>query len=134
MCQSCHTKINPLGFTFEHYDGMGGYRTAEPVEADDGMVLAPVDASAEVAAADVRGLVRDAIELSERLAESDAARDCHALTWFEEALSRAAVEEDACALEQIQTAFRASGSLHQLLLDIAVSASMTRVAAPEDAP
>ncbi len=36
MCQSCHTMINPLGFSLEHYDAIGRYRTEEkgrPIDA-----------------------------------------------------------------------------------------------------
>jgi len=35
-CQSCHTMINPLGFSFEHFDAVGRYRDAEqgkPIDA-----------------------------------------------------------------------------------------------------
>lgn len=29
MCQSCHSIINPLGFSFEHFDAVGKYRETE---------------------------------------------------------------------------------------------------------
>lgn len=35
-CQSCHTMINPLGFSLEHYDAVGRYRSEEkgrPIDA-----------------------------------------------------------------------------------------------------
>lgn len=35
-CQGCHTVINPLGFSLEHYDGVGQFRTTDnskPVDA-----------------------------------------------------------------------------------------------------
>jgi hypothetical protein len=47
-CQTCHSVINPLGFSLEHYDAVGRFRTREgdrPVDAasdyttDDGVVV-----------------------------------------------------------------------------------------------
>jgi hypothetical protein len=47
-CQTCHSVINPLGFSLEHYDAVGRFRTTEgdrPVDAasdyttDDGAVV-----------------------------------------------------------------------------------------------
>lgn len=47
-CQSCHSVINPLGFSLEHYDAVGRFRTKEgdrPIDAasdyttDDGAVV-----------------------------------------------------------------------------------------------
>lgn len=47
-CQSCHSVINPLGFSLEHFDAVGRYRTKEndrPIEAtseyitDEGVVV-----------------------------------------------------------------------------------------------
>jgi hypothetical protein len=26
MCASCHARMDPIGFAFEHFDGIGGYR------------------------------------------------------------------------------------------------------------
>lgn len=43
-CASCHAKIDPLGFAFDHYDAIGRWRTVETV--DDGTGENPaVDAS-----------------------------------------------------------------------------------------
>src|SRR5207249_5002987 len=36
-CQSCHSVINPLGFSLEHYDAVGRFRTREnerPIDAN----------------------------------------------------------------------------------------------------
>lgn len=35
-CASCHRKIDPLGFAFEHYDAIGQWRTEEHVTAGKG--------------------------------------------------------------------------------------------------
>ena len=36
MCASCHAKMDPLGFAFEHFDAVGRYREKdgdEPIDA-----------------------------------------------------------------------------------------------------
>ncbi len=46
-CASCHRRIDPLGFAFDHYDAIGRYRTHEVVS--DGQGEMPlVDASGEL--------------------------------------------------------------------------------------
>ena len=43
-CASCHQKIDPLGFAFDSFDAIGGYRTEERVVGGSG-ANPPVDAS-----------------------------------------------------------------------------------------
>jgi mono/diheme cytochrome c family protein len=42
-CQSCHSIINPLGFSLEHYDAVGRFRTVEPTVEKD----RPIDATGQ---------------------------------------------------------------------------------------
>ncbi|HEY0465722.1 MAG TPA: DUF1588 domain-containing protein, partial [Polyangiaceae bacterium] len=42
FCASCHVWMDPLGFAFEHFDAVGGYRT---VEVDAMGVSFPIDAT-----------------------------------------------------------------------------------------
>ncbi len=44
-CQSCHARIDPVGFPFEAYDTLGAYRTVD----DYGM---PIDSAATIVGAD----------------------------------------------------------------------------------
>ena len=65
-CQSCHSTINPLGFSLEHYDAVGRYRTAERDK--------PINASSEVEtlSGDV-AKIRGAKELATFLVDSPEA-------------------------------------------------------------
>jgi hypothetical protein len=36
MCASCHSRMDPIGFAFEHFDGIGRYR-----DTDDGSTIEP---------------------------------------------------------------------------------------------
>lgn len=111
---SCHSIIDPLGFAFEHYDGIGAYRTM-----DDGL---PVDASATVSL-DGRSIgVADARELLAALVTSDQAQSCFVRQWLRYALGRAETAADLASLETAQNVFTASmRNIRELLVAVATS-------------
>ncbi|MBJ72441.1 MAG: hypothetical protein CMN31_14070 [Sandaracinus sp.] len=110
-CQGCHETIDGFGFAFEHYDTAGQFRTT-----DNGM---PVDATGVAYGTGNDGEFDGAIELSERLAESDVVRDCVAEKWFTYAQGRLLESEDTCQLDEIQNAFEAAGGdFVQLLVEL----------------
>ncbi|MDI1446947.1 DUF1592 domain-containing protein [Polyangium sp. 6x1] len=101
-CAGCHVKMDPVGFGFEHYDGIGLYR-----DTDQGL---PVDDSGELV--DTRGIdgpFEGVVELGQRLAQSEEARQCVATQWFRFAYGRVEGEDDRCSMSEIQQAFAASG-------------------------
>ncbi|WP_437593196.1 DUF1592 domain-containing protein [Sorangium sp. So ce1000] len=101
-CAGCHRLMDPIGFGFERYDGIGLYR-----EVDQGV---PVDASGEITGSrDIDGPFDGAVELAHRLAESDEVRQCVATQWFRFGYGRAEQAEDECNMRQIQEAFAESG-------------------------
>lgn len=114
-CKSCHQLIDPIGFGLEHYDTVGAYRTED--------AGAPVDASGELL--DVHpgaGTFVGARELSERLADTEEFYSCIAEQWFRFAVGRDDGPRDACTLDGVSDAFRASGdALPELLVAIARS-------------
>jgi hypothetical protein len=75
ICAGCHRVIDPLGFAFEHFDAIGGYR-----ELDNGR---PVDSAVEIEmAAGFDGPYADSNELARALAASDTVRECFARFMF----------------------------------------------------
>ena len=114
--KGCHTLMDPFGFAFEHYDGIGRYRTM-----DNGL---PVDSTSQ---ATIDGRVQqfaDALELSRILAKSDTVRSCVAKQWFRFAFVRTESDADAPSLSSIRAAFAKNNfDLHDLLPAIAVSRS-----------
>lgn len=70
-CAGCHSRINPLGFAFEHYDALGAWRAT-----DNDL---PVDASVEVLIDGTTESIADAMALGAALADSTDARSCYAL-------------------------------------------------------
>ena len=81
MCADCHASIDDFGNTFEHYDGMGGFRETEGTAA--------VDSKATVAlGADFDGAYADSNALAEALAHSPTVRECFARYMFRAASAR----------------------------------------------
>jgi hypothetical protein len=111
-CMGCHADLNPIGFAFQNYDGVGKWRDAEPE--------GPVDASGTLLRTDARGEFKDAVELLEHIADSDDGQACFASQWLTQALRRVPVELDACAHEQVLQAFKdKGGNLVELLVALA---------------
>lgn len=68
-CASCHRSIDPLGFSFELFDGMGVLRESE---GDS-----PIDSSSEIQLGlDFDGEYQNSNELAAAIAESAAVREC----------------------------------------------------------
>jgi len=114
-CAGCHQYMDPIGFGLESFDSIGQYRTT-----DNGQ---PVDASGElIDAGEVSGPFVGAIELSDRLAESEEVRACMTRQVFRYATGRTEENQDICSLQQIeQSDLEHDGSIRELLVAIASS-------------
>jgi Protein of unknown function (DUF1592)/Protein of unknown function (DUF1588)/Protein of unknown function (DUF1595)/Protein of unknown function (DUF1585) len=110
LCNQCHQLMDPIGFGFEHYDADGVWR-----DTDHGL---PVDATGQIInSTDVDGPFNGVIDLAIRLGASEEVRDCVATQWFRYGYGRSETAEDACAVGQIQRAFKAAGySVEELLV------------------
>lgn len=113
-CIACHQQINPVGFAFENYDSLGGWRTEDNGQA--------VDASGQlVLGGEQLGRFTNASELGGLLAKSDAVHDCYSLNWMRYALGRE-VDPNDPHLKAVQQRFReTNGDVLDLVTEIAVS-------------
>jgi hypothetical protein len=125
-CSSCHQLIDPLGFGFEHYDGIGAFRTM------DGDV--PVDATGEVLATqESNGTFDGAVELAGMLAQTPEVRDCMARQWFRFSLGRMDDDQDQCTMDRLATAFEDSGhDVRSLIQEIVLSDAFRHRLASEE--
>lgn len=117
-CAGCHRLLDPLGFGFENYDGMGRWRDRD----NGGKDL--VDATGEVhETTDIDGKFEGVGQLASKLAKSQDAASCVVSNWFVYALGRSAANDrDACSVSQLNKAFVASsGNLRTLVADITAS-------------
>jgi hypothetical protein len=100
-CAGCHTLMNPIGFIFEHYDGVGQWR-----DQQNGI---PIDAVGEVVQTDdIDGEYDGALEFAAALAGSTQVQECVSSQWFRFAYNRTVTAEDSCSVEQLNDVFRAS--------------------------
>jgi hypothetical protein len=114
-CQPCHQYMDPIGFGFEKYDGLGRWRTM-----DQGK---PIDDSGKLAFTDVDGPFTGVKQLSERLAGSTTVADCVAGTLLRQVASIES-EIDSCARDRLRAALAASGGdLRELLVAITLGTS-----------
>lgn len=97
LCAGCHQLMDPIGFGFEHFDGIGRYR-----ETEWGL---PIDASGELIGTDVDGSYNGAVELAQRLADSEQVKNCIVSQWFRFGYGRAETKEDTCSIDLIRQAF-----------------------------
>ena len=113
VCASCHTLMDPIGFGFEHYDGIGQYR-----ELDDGFAI------------DSSGMLPDGTafdgpsQLADLLAVDPRLPTCVTRQLLTYALGRGSEPFDDDDIESISGAFVAGGyRLPQLVELIATSAA-----------
>lgn len=114
-CAACHSLIDGLGFGFENYDAIGGYRAVE-----NGKV---VDASGNiVGAGDIDGPFDGVVQLSQILAGSASVHACLARQWFRFAFGRIESDDDAGQLHMLDESFAASGfDVRELIMAIVTS-------------
>ncbi|MEC7985006.1 MAG: DUF1588 domain-containing protein, partial [Myxococcota bacterium] len=107
-CSSCHNLIDPIGFGFENYDGIGRWRDVDGEHE--------VDASGEVQNIDDGDQPFEGVfELSSILAESDQVGQCYVQQWFTYGFGQGDMEEEDlyCAVEAASEYYRSEGATLQ---------------------
>jgi hypothetical protein len=100
-CQGCHLRIDPIGFSFEQYDGMGQFRTQEIAP---GQTSGPaVDSRVTLAAnTPIDGEYASSDELALALAASPAVRECFARHIFRGSVGRSDPAASAAEAEFVR--------------------------------
>jgi hypothetical protein len=109
----CHKKlINPVGFAFEHFDGMGQYRDTE----NDGL---PIDSSGAYDFNEGTKTFSDAAGLMQAMASGKQAHLCYAKKLASFSLQRDIVKSDAALLDALaQVSLSADGSVKRVLTEL----------------
>jgi len=115
--RACHNAmINPIGFAFEHYDGMGRYRTTEK---DVTGAELPIDSSGTYTFTDGTKSYKDASELMQAIANGQQAHACYAKKIASCGLQRDVVDADMPLLTTLSSPSMSSGSsVKQMILDL----------------
>jgi hypothetical protein len=113
-CAGCHKMLDPFGFAFEGYDGIGRYRTMDagrPVRTDG---------KASLASGDIK--FANAKQLVNVIAKSPQGLGCMATQWLRFGLGRGDDAADEGSRERALAAFKQSdGSFRELFLSIVKS-------------
>ncbi len=116
-CWACHEKMDPLGLPFEMYNHAGLFRTEE--------LGAPVDTSGEIINSgdpSLDGPVANAIEMIEKLAESERSEQVFVRHAFRFWMGRNETLNDAAILQEAHRAYKESGgSMNALILSLLTS-------------
>jgi len=124
----CHRSMDPIGFAFENFDGIGQYRTM-----DNGL---PVDATGSITLDGTAQTFNDAVGLMALLAKSPEVRTCFAGEWSRYGLSRVDTPADAASLQATAAAFSSdAASLQNLMAAVATMRSFRyRSLSPGETP
>jgi hypothetical protein len=116
-CWTCHKKMDPLGLPFEMFNHAGLYRETE---LDN-----PVDTSGEIIGSGdstLDGKVANAIELIQKLAESERVEQVFVRHAFRFWMGRNETLNDAPVLQEAHRAYKESdGSMNALLVSLLTS-------------
>ena len=110
-CWTCHKKMDPLGLPFEIYNHAGLFRTTE--------LNKPVDASGEIIDSgdpELDGKVDGAIELIQKLAQSQRAEEVFVRHAFRFWMGRNETLNDAPVLQAAHRAYREKGGSMNALI------------------
>jgi hypothetical protein len=110
-CWQCHQKMDPLGLTFEMFDGFGRYRKTE--------LGKPVDASGSIddsGEAELDGPVANALEMIRKLAKSERVRQVFVRHAFRYWMGRNETLDDAPTLVAADRAYVESGGSMKALI------------------
>jgi hypothetical protein len=113
---ACHNQmINPLGFAFENFDGMGQYREME----ETGGEVLPIDSSGSFDFVGGTKTYANAAELMKVMAEDQQAHLCYAKKLASFGLQRDVVQADLPLLTKLaSTSVSGTGSVKQVILDL----------------
>lgn len=127
-CQSCHSIINPVGFAFDHFDGLGRWEDTEKGQDAMGPYTLPIDTTGAVPNFDAQGHMQSgvlqvdgAVAMSQALAESDGVGACLADKWFHAALRRGPSDRDARTAESLRQAMASGESLDVVVNNVVSS-------------
>jgi hypothetical protein len=100
-CSGCHAMMDPIGFGFSNYDGLGHEQTMDGNQ--------PVDMHGNVGGqvkTDIDGDFDGVPELATKLAGSTVVRQCIARQWFRFAMNRYEQAPDNCSMKDLDDALQ----------------------------
>jgi Protein of unknown function (DUF1588)/Protein of unknown function (DUF1592)/Protein of unknown function (DUF1587)/Protein of unknown function (DUF1595)/Protein of unknown function (DUF1585) len=127
FCASCHQRMDPIGFAFEHFDATGRWRDVDAAQ--------PIDATGALTETDVDGPIDGVQQLAAKLLASAQVRSCVATQWFRWAFGRnEQTPDDLCTIGQLAHALDAARGDLRSLVRATVQSPTFLLAATGDSP
>jgi hypothetical protein len=115
---ACHDVMDPLGFAFENYNGIGGYQTM-----DGGK---PVDATGSLQLDGQQTPFKNAIEMGKALGQSKQVGECLTRQFLRYALRRKEGDGEQASVKAALDAFTAKGyDLRELIVALTKTRAFT---------
>jgi hypothetical protein len=124
-CNVCHKAFQPLGISFESYDGLGRFRRAYP-----GSGKPVVTAGTLTEAGDATGPYADVVDLASKIGDSKIGQYCFSKQFAQYAFGRTiSVEQEPCLVRAMGDHVSANGgAVRELFTSLAhVDAAYTRI-------
>ena len=117
-CMTCHSMINPLGFSLEHFDAVGRWRTHEKSK--------PIDVKGHYETEDGQKIaLNGARSLAEFASTNDAAQRNFIIQLFNEVAKQPVQAYGPDTLDELLASFKKSNyNIKELLVEVAVVAAM----------
>ena len=109
---TCHNQqINPIGFAFDHFDGIGRYQ-----ETENGNL--PIDSSGSFGFLEATQSFQNAGDLMREIADGSQAHTCYSKKLASFAMQRDIVAQDRPLLDAMAKASRENGSVKRVILEL----------------
>jgi len=120
-CMSCHSMINPLGFSLEHYDAIGRWRAKERNKPIDDNGILETDSGDRITIEGPR-------DVAEYAAHSPAAHKTFVRQLFHHTVKQPLLAYGDNTADQLEEIFRQSGfNMKYLLVKMAITATQPNV-------
>jgi hypothetical protein len=106
-CATCHKLIDPVGFSFEHYDPIGAWRDTDEMK--------PVDATGTFTLSTGEITFNGAVELMKQLAKSPEATQCMAMQWMRYTVRRRDLVSEDPTLKVLEASLK-GGDIRELMV------------------
>lgn len=121
-CAGCHQLIDPMGFTLEHYDGIGAFR-----ETENGLPIDPTGV--------YEGKALDGVaDVAEFLATDERATRCVAQRLMSYATGRDYLPRDRAAVDELHAVFADEAFVLRMLVIELVQSPTFRYLSEEESP
>jgi hypothetical protein len=117
-CQTCHSVINPLGFSLEHYDAVGRFRTREGDK--------PIDAAGEYTTDEGKVVIlKGARDIAEFAVGSEHAQNAFIEQLFHQIVKQPLLAYGADTQKRLRASFVDSGfNIQKLVVEIATVSAL----------